>query len=399
MPGNTLSALVGLMVAPPLAGWRSASRAAETGEWSPQHGRGIVFCGRRRRRAVLSGVLGVAMGLNACASVTHSGPRQQDMRSPKAATLAVTLPQAPVMAPDPWMPYAVEKEMGAEWCGEKPGADSGHTWYGGLNRPCLGLLPQHLADVLVAIPTEHIFIPSHIRADQISRPQPYLALPGRGRAPDFMADVDMLEGIKLRSFEGIDPSDTVYLVIGPFDCIDDDPLVAREGEYVLETEACRSAHAEPRIYKWSATGSLRDVTGTYLPIPVMTSAEQALTAPFQPHLDTRKLQRVPVMRWTIYLKDASPPGRADDHDYDPVPMPDWVPESRRMEDRLHLGFLVWNGETFELRQRVPSELWPESYCDPLRPDRECNGNDSYRDEPQDPFVDKDSTRQLKGAAR
>ena len=146
----------------------------------------------------------------------------------------------------------------------------------------------------------------------------------------MMASNGVLEGSQRRVCEGAQPWDAVYRVMGPGKGIGDDPVIAREGEYLVETAVCKSAHAEPRVYKWPTKGSLRDVTREYLPEPAMTQAERALTAPFMPYLETTKLEHVPVMRWTISLKDASPPGRADGHDYDPVPMPDWVPEVRRL---------------------------------------------------------------------
>jgi hypothetical protein len=344
----------------------------------------------------LLAILTMAAAMSACGAVHRNASNQPGTLSPGPFSLGSILPSAPPIAPDPWTPYEVEKGMGAEWCPEDPGDDSGRTRYGGLSRACLGLLPRHLAEVLIAIPTEHIFLPTDVRADQARRPQPYLALPGRGKRPDFMASIDILEGIQVRSFEGTQPSDTVYLVIGPFKCIDDDPLIAREGEYLVETEACKAAHAEPRLYKWSSKGSLRDVTREYLPEPAMTQAEQALTAPFVPYLETTKLERAPVMRWTISLKDASPPGRADDHDYDPVPMPDWVPEARRLGSGLHLGFAVWNGKNFELQQRVPRVLWPLPNCDPLRPDVRCRASDPVQGRNEDPFVDKDDIEQTRG---
>lgn len=343
--------------------------------------------------------LTMVAAVSACGSGYRNASDQPRAYSSEAMSLGSILPSAAPSAPDPWIPYEVEKSMGVEWCPEDPADDSGRTRYGGLNRACFGLLPRHLAEVLVAIPTEQIFLPTDARTGQVTRPQPYLALPGRGKRPDFMASVDILEGIQLRSFEGTHPSDTVYLVIGPFRCIDDDPRVAREGEYLVGTEACKSAQAEPRFFKWSPTGRLHDVTREYLPEPSMTPGEQALTAPFRPHLQTMKLDHVPVMRWTIPLKDASPSGRAGGHDYDPVPMPDWVPETRRLENGLHLGFVVWNGKSFELRQRVPIVLWPLPYCDPLRPDGRCREYDPARGERHDPFVDKDSTRQSRRMTR
>lgn len=344
----------------------------------------------------LLAILTIVIAMSACGAFHRNASDRPGAISPGPISLGSTLPSAPPSTPDPWTPYGVEKGMGAQWCPEDPNDDSGRTRYGGLNRACLGLLPRHLAEVLVAIPTEHIFLPTDVRAYQARRSQPYLALPGRGKRPDFMASIDILEGIQIRSFEGTQPSDTVYLVIGPFKCIDHDRLIAREGEYLVETEACKAAHAEPRLYRWSRKGSLRDVTREYLPAPAITQAEQALTAPFVPYLETTRLERAPVMRWTIYLKDASPPGRADDHDYDPVPMPDWVPKSRRLGSGLHLGFAVWNGKNFELRQRVPRALWPLPSCDPLRPDVRCRAGNPAQGRTGDPFVDEDDIEQTRG---
>ncbi|MBD9478392.1 hypothetical protein [Pseudoxanthomonas sp. PXM02] len=336
--------------------------------------------------------LALFMVLGACASSDRVEGADRGARSSEATSDAQPL----LRDAQSWTPYAIEKGMGAQWCPDDPSDESGRVRHGGLNRACVGLLPRHLADVLVAIPTEQIFLSTAERTAQVRRPQSYLALPGRGGRPDVMASVDMLEGILLRSFEGTNPSDTVYLVVGPFKCIDGDPLVAREGEYLVGTEACQSAHAETRLYKWVANGKLRDVTSAYLPVPSMTPAEHALTAPFRPNLETGKLDYAPVMRWVVPLKDASPPGRVDDHEYDPVAMPDWVRETRRLGDGLHLGFVVWNGKSFEIRQRVPRSLWPLPYCDPLRPDTRCRDRSPVRDDHFDPFVDKDSSKQAAG---
>lgn len=340
---------------------------------------------------LLAGIAMIGV-LSACAAGVQTVASERGAYSSGIESNLAMLPGAPRTVPHPWIPYAIEKGMGAEWCPEDPDDDSGETRYGGLNRACLGLLPKHLAEVMVAIPEEDIFLPAEVRSDQVRRPQPYLALPGRGQRPDFMASVDILEGILLRSFEGTTPADTVYLVVGPFKCIDDDPLVAREGEYLVEAKACQAAHAETRLYKWSTLDTLHEVTKEYLVAPAMTPAEQALTAPLKPYLDIRELDYVPVMRWTISLRDVSFPGGVDDHDYDPVDMPDWVPDTRRLGSALHLGFVVWTGENFEVRQRVPRTLWPLPRCNLLRPDSGCGEGGRMRGGDEDPFVDEEGVR-------
>ncbi|MGY1459788.1 hypothetical protein ACW5F0_14275 [Luteimonas sp. A534] len=179
--------------------------------------------------------------------------------SAEASSNLASLPQVPGTEPNSWVPYAVEKRMGAEWCPEDPDDERGRK-SGILNRPCFGLLPRHLAEVLVAIPEGDIFLPVVTRARHALLPQKYLALPGYGERPDFMAVVDILEGITLRSFEGVRPADTVYLVEGPFRCIDNDPVAVAEGEYLLQTTACQAAQADIRLYKWSTgAGSMARV--------------------------------------------------------------------------------------------------------------------------------------------
>lgn len=341
-------------------------------------------------------VLGLAALMAACTAGVPIGTQDADVVVPvhdvtKRLLDLSMLPQAPETAPDPWTPYAIEKSMGAEWCPEAPDDDRGRGG-GLLNRPCLGPLPRHLAEVLVGIPTGDIFLSAEVRASYALKPQPYLALPGLGARPDFMTDVDILEGIVVRSFDGIDSADTVYLVVGPFLCIDEDPLVEREGEYVLQTAGCQSAHADTRLYKWTSAGVLRDVTKDYLPLPKLSPDERALTGPFKPRLDISELSYVPVMRWTTLLRDRLHPDLEYVHDYAPVPMPDWVPDTKRLGDnKLHLGFVVWNGKNFESRQRVPRSLWPVPYCDSLRPDKWCRVYGRTPGRYDDPFVDEENT--------
>lgn len=107
----------------------------------------------------LLAILTMVAAMSACGAVHRNASSQPRTLSPGPFSLGSILPGAPQITPDPWTPYEVEKDMGAEWCPEDPGDDSGRTRYGGLNRACLGLLPRHLAEVFVAIPTEHIESP------------------------------------------------------------------------------------------------------------------------------------------------------------------------------------------------------------------------------------------------
>ena len=258
------------------------------------------------------------------------------------------LPQAPSTSPQPWVPYAVEKGMGAQWCPENPNdsqvpSDRARST-GLLHKPCLGLLPQHLAQVLLAVPESAIHISRQTRSRLLREPQPYLAVKGLSDRPDFITTVDFLEGITLRSFEGTTPADTVYLVEGPFRCIDNAPLVPREGEYVLAAASCRSALADTRLYKWSSGDALADVTAQYLPAPRLSAAEKAAMAPDSLHLDLTQLSQAPVLRWSALLKNRSP--GAASGDYTPIDMPASIHASRQPGGALAFDKLEWDGVKF-----------------------------------------------------
>lgn len=292
------------------------------------------------------------------------------------APAAAGQPSAPVSAPSPATddaalpgpPYAAERAMGAQWCpdetkdGRVPARARATSF---LYKPCLGLLPQHLAKVLVAIPERDIFVPAAERAALMAEPQTYMAVAGRGRRPDVFATVDFMEGIAIRSFEGRSPRNTVYLVLGPFRCIDNDPLAAPEGEYRLEMAACSSALPETRLYKWNRAGELVDVTARYLPAPALTPVEQAAVAPGSLRLSLASLTRVPVMRWTARVADR-PEG-----DEATVPMPDDQGNDRNVSGILHAGFVRWDGRVFQRLLRVPGTQWPGTECDRARGDAHC----------------------------
>lgn len=300
------------------------------------------------------------------------------------------LPAAPQNPPQPWRPFAIEKAMGAQWCPQDLGNDqipNERASSGGLlHQPCLGLLPQHLALVLLAIPVDQIFVPTSQRISLLQEEQGYLAIPGRGTRPDFLATVDFLEGITVRSFEGSSPADTVYLVYGPFRCIDSDPNAAREGEYRLDVAACNTAQADSRLYKWTSSGVLADITGDYLPAPQLTAVERSTIQLEFLQLDMSRLSQVPVMRWTSLLRSTS---TDVDHDYyQPAVMPTEVLANRRFGDELHFGFVVWDGRFFQTEQRVPRSLWPMPNCNRLRPDKACDESTASISRHLDPFVDE-----------
>lgn len=265
-----------------------------------------------------------------------------------AQAVLAALPTAPTQSPRPWVTHAVEKAMQAQWCPDanrdSPPPSERAAGTALLHKPCLGLLPQNLGRVLLAIPESAIHISQQTRSQLLREPQPYLAVKGRSDRPDFITTVDFLEGITLRSFEGTTPADTVYLVEGPFRCIDDAPLVPREGEYVLAAGSCRSALADTRLYKWSSGDALADVTAEYLPAPRLSAAEQAALAPDSLRMDLTQLSQAPVLRWSALLKSRYP--GATPGDYTPIDMPGGIFPSRQIGGTLAFDALEWDGVKF-----------------------------------------------------
>lgn len=332
-----------------------------------------------------------------------SNAAAETIATDSAGSTSSTTPSAsdaPVATPAPWVPYAIEKQLGAQWCpqgvADEQVPDARVRSSGFLNQPCFGVMPKELIDVFLAIPDKDIFLSAETRAEQARQPQPYLALPGQGARPDLMASVDLLEGITLRSFEGKSATDTVYLVQGPFHCIDNDPHARREGEYLVDSAACKSAQAATRLFKWSSPGVLSDVTAQYLPPPQPTTAEQAVIEPGTLALDLTRLTQVPVMRWNALPRNRNA-GAGHDSD-EPIALPADIAAKHQLPHGLHFGFVVWDGTRFQSQQRVPRAFWPVPYCDPTRPNPRCEDRDDSTGRYADPFVDEPRTPPARSAS-
>lgn len=231
---------------------------------------------------------------------------------------------------------------------------------------CQGTLPAHLSALLVAIPEQQLLLPRAWRERQVGQKGWFKAVPGYGLRPDFLA----VQGdVWVRSFEGADPTSTVYLVSGPFACADDRSPDAEPVKTVrLPTGSCREGLVQQRVYRVSAGVAPVDITQQALPTePLLSESDQkrygANGARVQ--LDAAKLQYGPAVRWYVDVGTTDKP--------EPRSYGEW--------GRLHLGFAVWNGERFEPRDTVPRAVWP---CDPVAPgDPSCGG---YADAGRDPFI-------------
>lgn len=282
----------------------------------------------------------------------HAAP--QEATAVSDAGNLTGFPKAAAAAPGPWVPYKVERDLGAV-C-----VDRDHT-HGSSPTPilrdayCRGPAPEHMARALLAIPSEAFDEPSDTRLVDL-RSAIYLAAPGLGHRPDFTVVAGELT---VRSFESLDPRKSVYLVW---------PVKCDAGGASME---CRSGKGR-KAYRLGANGVAQDVSAQVLPPDPQLSAEDL--ARQQSHggsdlfLFDDKLPYAPTMRWLMEFDPDQPLAASD---------------PRRVEAYAHFGFVHWTGEHFERVERVTRAEWP---CRQVRSgEPECS---DYPDDGEDPFLDK-----------
>lgn len=256
--------------------------------------------------------------------------------------------------------FAIEKAMGAS-C-RHPGSDGVVEELPFEDANCSGRPPAHLLAFI-----RHIPVGGSLRQRTEEEQQYYKAIPGLGKRPDFLVDYG-LAGFWVRSFEGADPDTTVYLVHGPVCDYEE------KGSHCLsESEELRNI----RLYRTHKGGAPQDVTDELLPpVPTMTRAEKrrygiylrpkGLARDGDIKLDISRITYVPVLRWTIRPAH----DEREDFYHPPKSIPDTDPrvykeyyrtDLHNSDNNVHYGFLVWNGERFELREKVPADLWPCRY--------------------------------------
>ena len=281
-----------------------------------------------------------------------------------AATVAPPAPRPLVVPVLANQDNAIERQLGARCPNDLAARLASHDNL--LVGACQGVMPAHLANALKAIPEQQLLLPRAARERQLSQKAWFKAVPGYGVRPDFIA---VQNGLWVRSFEGADASTTVYLVSGPFTCVDGRYPDENAGKTMrLSTGGCREALVEQRVYQVTAGAAPQDITAQVMPAqPLLSDADKKRygVEGTGVQLDPGKLQYGPALRW---YADVSTEGKAEPRTYG-----EW--------GRLHLGFLVWTGERFESRDTVPRGLWA---CDPVAPgDAACSG---YADAGRDPFV-------------
>lgn len=256
--------------------------------------------------------------------------------------------------------FAVEESMGAQ-CIEF--ASNGPEEILFFDAKCHGHLPSHIEQFVRQISTRYPFLTSRVQKEK----QYYKAIPGLGKRPDFLVYYDA-HAFWIRSFEGADPDTTVYLVHGPVCDYEE------KGSHCLsESEELRKI----RLYRTHKGGTPQDVTNELLPpAPTMTQTEkrrygiylrpQGVARDGDIKLDISRITYVPVLRWTVRPEH----DEREDFYHPPKSIPDTDPrvykeyyrtDLHNSDNNVHYGFLVWNGERFELCEKVPTELWPCRY--------------------------------------
>ncbi|MDC8640824.1 hypothetical protein NY667_24395 [Xanthomonas hortorum pv. hederae] len=250
-------------------------------------------------------------------------------RTVRAASESASFPQAPPATPLPWVPFKLERQMGAV-CVDRE--QSQGTSPAPLLRDafCRGPAPAHMARALLAIGADALDVSSQERRAAL-RNAVYLAAPGRGRRADFTV---VAGGLTIRSFESADPEKTLYLAW---------PVKCGAGDVGL---ACQSGNGR-KAYRLSRDGGALDVSASVFPAaPSLTAediARQNDHGGSELFLFDDKLPFGPTMRWLMEF-DPDQPLANDD--------------PRRVGAYAHFGFLRWTGTRFERVERVPRAQWP-----------------------------------------
>jgi hypothetical protein len=293
--------------------------------------------------------------------------------------------------------YALEIAMSAD-CPKEP-MSSG--WHGVISDgACKGRLPSYYAAFMETLSTESSIHLHNATNQQLFKSTDnrfyFRTVSGFGQRPDIL--VNLADDAWVRSFEGADPTITMYLVRARFACNANELRVAKEnGRFAIElcedpgARFYQSREDDPtlrlRLFRVQNEGAPEDVTATLLPpMPSMTMAERKRyykygvvgvddqgrpTLPDDTHLlmQTNVLQYAPTLRWWLPL--------------DPdLPIPKSDPRGPGIQ--AHFGFLTWNGKRFQMQQRVPRSFVPCGVLDSGTVNKCIPGTDPYAQ--KDPFI-------------
>lgn len=227
--------------------------------------------------------------------------------------------------------------------------------------------PEAVAAFVAALPTRDVLLPKQLR-QRLMGAQVYLSsVPGAGGRSDYLiADKNGARySLWVRSYESRRRGTTGYLVQMRIPCAE---LAKAQTESTEDLAAARRACAKPKAeFADSGLRAYRVVAGR-APVDVTSSLRAPETALGRARLDRYRALGanpvalddsragvVPVLRWVV---EADPE--------QPLPAKD----ERRFQGGLkaHGGFLIWNGEGFEVRDSVQRAQWPCAARDEGCPD-------------------------------
>ncbi|AAY50234.1 hypothetical protein EIQ06_16780 [Xanthomonas campestris pv. campestris] len=242
---------------------------------------------------------------------------------------ASSFPRASAMSPSPWVPFKLERQMGAVCVDrmQSQGSSPAPLLRDGF---CKGPAPAHIVRALLALPASAVDASPQAREASL-RDAVYVAAPGLGRRADFTVAAGDLT---IRSFESAEPDKTVYVVWS---------VKCGPGEAGL---ACQSGKGR-KAYRLGKDGTAHDVSAlVFPPVPSLSAqdiARQNDHGGSELFLFDDKLPVASTMRWLMEF-DPDQPLASDD--------------PKRVGSYAHFGFLRWTGERFELVERVPRAQWP-----------------------------------------
>ncbi len=259
--------------------------------------------------------------------------------------------------------------------------------------------PEDIERLMVGLKTDESGLPLAVRRGMLRRVEA-IDVPRTDRAPDrylrmkHEADGGYFSAI-VRTFAGIRPEDTVYLLqvaseidtcaglkalLGPGERVGRKFCVFDEEQGSARTQPGADKRFDVSVYRLDDRGRAHNITGRVLPgDPLHKLPDRdryAVRDQIGWHsgtwVDMSRLSEVPVLRLYVELGE----GRSLLRDHPRAftaghPGPAYT---------AHFGFLVWNGQRFDLRDTVPRALWPCTYDESSPSGQSCLERDP------DPFV-------------
>ncbi|NOT88291.1 MAG: hypothetical protein HOP03_08905 [Lysobacter sp.] len=259
--------------------------------------------------------------------------------------------------------------------------------------------PEEIERLLLGLKTADSGLPLTVRQGMLRRVEAIEVPRAEGPSDHYLRMKHEGDGVYfnaiVRTFAAARPEDTVYLLqvaseidtcAGLKALLGADDRVGRKFCAYDEEQGAARIHpdADERFgfiaYRLDGRGRAHVVTRRVLPEDPMLNLPKGEAYGVHDEtgsdpgvwVDLSRLSEVPVLRLYVELGDSG--GLPRDH---PRAFPGGYPGRVYT---VHFGFLVWNGQRFDLRNSVPRALWPCTYDDSAPSGQSCLERDP------DPFV-------------